>query len=190
MRIKKIDEVRAQIRELQGQRNGLQAQSRSRAEVRTHVESLVNEWHNEARAQHALNLRLLATGQARGLLSADKFGPAVVLLLGTDHVTNALLTHLDGVPEGFDAAARKARITEINAELDTLEAEEEALIVVAEEAGERVIRRADARPEIVLGRREPPPAVRPRSPHYQGKGDVVPKRRRFAIAPTFEPGVE
>lgn len=185
MSIKKIEVIRENIRELHQQRAGFQAQTRSREEVRAYVEALVSEWHAEARAQHALNLRLLATGQLRPLLTEDKLGAAFVMMLGKEQVVSALLADVDAVPEGTDAVERHAQITAIESELDALEAEEEALIVAAEDAGERVTRRADARPEIVLGRREPALAVHPRSPHYLGLGEVKPTRRRFAVYPTF-----
>jgi uncharacterized small protein (DUF1192 family) len=182
---KKIDELREKIRTLQGERKGLEAQPRSRSEVRDRVEALVQQWQREVRGEHSRNLRLIAAGQFHSLIPSDRIGHALVLLLGAERVTAALLADIDAVPEGLEVAEREQRIAAIDADLDQMEAEEEALIVCAEDAGERLPRRADARPEVVLGRRKPPPAVRPRSPHYQGRGDVAPKRQRIALIPTF-----
>lgn len=182
-RIKQIETLREEIRARQTERAALASQPRSRDEVRQKVAALVSGWQAEALRRNALNLQLLASGDHPPLveLSGDKSaGPLMVLMLGADRVQQALLTGIETVPDGLPTADREARASAIGGELDALEAEEEALIVQAEEAGEFIVRRSDARPEIVLGKRDPLPSVR--SPRYMGLGDVpTGTRRRVAV---------
>jgi hypothetical protein len=72
-------------------------------------------------------------------------------MLGEEVVVNAMLSQLQAVPESLGGAERIARLDAIATELDTLEREEEALIEAAENEGHEVMRRPDARPEIVIG---------------------------------------
>jgi hypothetical protein len=186
-RSKQIEALRDQIRARHGERTALAAQTRSRDEVRQKVAGIVAEWQRVARTQNSLHLRLLAHGQHPSLLdlTADKsLGPLLVLMLGAGDVEHALLASIDDVPEGLPTADREARASAIGAELDALEQEEEEVIVQAEDAGEFVVRRGDARPEIVLGKRDPVPTVR--SPNYMGLGDVpTGTRPRTAVYSTY-----
>ena len=79
-------------------------------------------------------------------------GPLLVALLGVDTVAAALAAHTDAVPAVPDAAARAARLAEIEAELFRLECEEEAAIEASEATdAEPIRRRVDADPRAVLG---------------------------------------
>lgn len=186
--IKKIEGLREEIRSRQAERAALLEQPQSRAQVASKVAALVAEWGAAARKQNGLHLRLMASGQHPPLVPQEPgvtLAQTLVLLLGEEKIKEALLLGIEDVPDGVPADERALRVSSIEARLDELELAEETLIEQAEEAGEHPVRRGDARPEIVLGRREPAPTVLPRSPHYQGKGEVSPPRGRVALAPTF-----
>jgi outer membrane murein-binding lipoprotein Lpp len=162
MNQKKIQALRGQIKTLQFERTALENQRLSRSEVGDKVRGTVQRWETEAAEQNRLHLLWLAHDHGGvNLLTAPttdtgaagvyaKLGPAAVLLLGAEVVAERLLAGIDEVPEGVDTDERLTRIAEIGAELDRLEAEEEALICAAEAEGIEVLRRPDARPEIVL----------------------------------------
>jgi hypothetical protein len=160
---KKIEALRGQISALQTERVALQTQRLSRSEVAGKVRRMVDEWQDKAAEENRLRLLCMAHGDhGLKLLTADTvdtvgyeggyamLGPAMVAMLGAEHVAAHLLARLDTVPEGLDTAPRLARLVAIAAELDRLEAEEEALICAVEARGDEVLRRSDARPEIVL----------------------------------------
>ena len=158
----KIDALRGQIKTLQRERTALQDQRYSRAEVAAKVRQMVLQWESEAAHHNAQRLQWMAHGDhGAELLAADcvhglstgnhaALGPAFVAMLGAEVVSARLLAGIDQVPEGLDKAERLARIAAIGDELDRLEAEEERLISAAEAQGVEVLRRGDARPEIVL----------------------------------------
>jgi hypothetical protein len=160
--MKKIEALREQIRTLQAERTALEQQRLSRAEVASKVRGMVQQWQVDGASHNAQHLRRMAAGDhGSGLLIADtvetvcegsytKLGPALVSMLGAEQVSAQLLAGIEHVPEGLDTAERLARIAAIGKELDKLEAEEERLISAAENEGVEVLRRADARPEIVL----------------------------------------
>ncbi len=160
--VKKLKPLRASIAALQSERAELRRQVRSRSEVAEHVGACVAEWQQEARRAGRYALLMLSQGDHMPLMQAPvsesspqvpaeaDLGPLMVALLGADKVADVLLTEIDSIPEGMPCAARRARLEEIGAELLALETEEEHLITAAEEAGDYIARRPDARPEIVL----------------------------------------
>jgi hypothetical protein len=185
-----IAKVRSRIHALHTERRALEGQPRSRQEVAERVRCAVSRWRDEARKDMELALREIASGGFGAMLMAQVIparygssdallGPVLALVLG-DTLTNAMLQHLEAVPEGMEAADRTARLTEISEELDALETEEEALICQGEDRGDFVLRRGDARPEIVLGTLDP---VLPR--HVEDE-EVCPRGPRFVpfIPPT------
>ncbi len=157
----RFNELREQIADLQREQRDLSSVRRSRAEVAAHVKKTVERWGAEAAKTNRLDLGELAHGHALlghvevtlGVGNSPSFadvGPLLVLLLGAQKVSTALLAGIDSVPEGLPTEQRERRLAEISAELDRLEAGEERLILASEAAGAPVLRRADARPEIVL----------------------------------------
>jgi hypothetical protein len=159
---KSIESARLKITALQRERMALEQQKASRAEVRAKVAALVNGWEEAAVKRSGLQLLWMARdGHDSGLARADigdagydglyaVLGPLLVSMLGAEHVTNCLLAGIESVPESLDKPARLARIAAINLELDRLEAEEEGLICAAEAQGLQVLRRPNARPEVIL----------------------------------------
>ena len=77
-------------------------------------------------------------------------GPLLLALLGKAVAKKALSAYVDELPEGLAPKARASRLAAIESELHLLETSEEAAIVDAEQHGEVILRRADARPEIIL----------------------------------------
>jgi outer membrane murein-binding lipoprotein Lpp len=156
---KKIEALRGQISTLQAERDALQNQTWSRSEVAYKVRRMVDEWQDKSAEQNRLYLLWMAHGDhGHKLLTADTvgtehaamLGPAMVTMLGAEQVAARLLAGIDSVLEGLDTAERLSRIAAIAADLDRLETEEEALVCAAETQGAEVLRRPDARPEIVL----------------------------------------
>jgi hypothetical protein len=168
MNSKNLDKLRAEIAALHSERRELEAMRRSRAEVRATVTAQIESWRAEGReaarrmlrdlANDSGHTRLHAQTQAPGYTAGHAdLGPALSGLLGAEVVGAFLLADLDTIPEGFDKPAREARLSEIAEELDKLEREEEAVICALEAEGESVMRRPDARPEIIIGEYDPPP---------------------------------
>ena len=75
--------------------------------------------------------------------------PVLAALLGPD-LMGAFEPHLAALPPSLDRAARRARVTELRAELFQAEVDEEALIVEAKTRGEYIARRPDADCAAVL----------------------------------------
>lgn len=158
----KIEALRGQICALKSERRALEQQRWSRAELAERVRGMVKQWEADAARENAQQLAWMAGGDhGTKLLVADTFdagraglyaalAPALVLMLGAEQVAARLLAGIEEVPVGLDTAERLARIAAIGRELDQLEAEEERLITEAEAEGLDVLRRPDARPEIVL----------------------------------------
>jgi hypothetical protein len=187
-----VSEKRARIEALKAERREIWAQARSRDEVQQCVHDQVVRWEAEAQIQLRRDLRNLAAGHRNvKLLDGDVVAGEValartlVLLLGADEVQRVLLRCLEDVPLGLDNAARNQRLFEIDDELTALETEEEALIEQSEELGTPVMRRADARPEIVIGARDPFPATLPRSPLYTASEARTPRRAPRAVPSTY-----
>jgi len=147
-----IETIRARIAALQAEREALTAQRRSRAEIAKHIDQTVDAWAAAGTASILHDLQRLAAGQPADLLSARgpvlHLGPVLCAMLGADHVKTGILAALPGIPESLDTAARLTRIRELDSSLDDLETQEEQLIV---KSGGDIQRRANCRPEIVLG---------------------------------------
>jgi hypothetical protein len=172
MSVKKLEAVRVRIAALKSEAHEIERQPRSRAEVREKVHAQIDAWREQGRLEARRALSEIAygiTGIARlnarvhdeyvGIrtpLGQADLGPALVGLLGAEVVGAFLLADLETIPEGLDRGERAARLAEIAAELDKLERDEEAIVCALEAEGEAVMRRADARPEIVLGTYEAP----------------------------------
>ncbi|GAB3647342.1 hypothetical protein [Ramlibacter alkalitolerans] len=161
--------LRTQIAELQRERDALQRQRRSRAEVAAAVDQQIKEWAERGRGAFARAVVQLSeglaaspvvlrtTGGADGVAHAD-LGPFLVACVGEVKVREAYLASLADMPEGLPRAARDTRLREIASRLDDLELQEEELVERSETSGDPIARRPDARPEVVLGA---PPANGP-----------------------------
>jgi hypothetical protein len=163
-----LRDLRARIGLLKSEQQIVWQQARSRNEVCSEVRKKVAGWYANFERRSRLHLRQLAAGHMsvpllRGDVYYDEVNLAEVLagVVGPERIEAALLRHIDAeVPPGLDSAARSQRLFEIAAELDALEAEEEALIEASERTGAPLERRPDARPDVVLGVRDPvPPRV-------------------------------
>ncbi len=159
--VEQVDALREKIVARQAERKALQAQARSRAEVVALVDEKVAEWGATGAKVATLALSCAAAGSTYSPLKVEgrafdlgratvDLGALMVALLGAQAVRAALLRGIDDVPVGLDRKAKAARLAAIERELDTLEAEEEALIEQSEAEGEPIQRRPNARPEIVL----------------------------------------
>ena len=163
----RVATLRAQRTRLCIEYNQLSEQNRSRREVMDYVAQQVADMEQRGRTARLRDLDLIARGARPNLLrvggsahtpahalvakvSAD-LGPLLVSLLGPASIEAALLRDIESIPEGLAPAEKAARLAEIEAELDRLEREEEALIEASAESGEPIPRRADANPAIVLG---------------------------------------
>lgn len=164
--MKTINQLREQIAGLKAERLAILRQGRSRDEVR----SCIDAWLSAAEQQghDALQIacdRALA-GQAfnpchihgnaavfeapgAAPVSLD-MGPLLLAFLGKSALKKALSGIVDVLPEGLSPQEKAKRLKTIEAELYSLEVAEEAAIVDAESAGESILRRPDARPEIIL----------------------------------------
>lgn len=186
-----VQDVRARIWLLREERDTVWNQARSRSEVHGYIRDKVAGWGQNFEKRERLNLRLLAAGHVGvDLLGENAYGrevglgEALVALLGAEAVEAALTRHLNAeVPPGLDRAERSARLFQIEAEIEALEAEEETLIEASEETDRSIARRRDAKPHIVLGERDPVPQRR--SPHYMGLDNAPPKRPPHAAYPSF-----
>jgi Flp pilus assembly protein TadB len=161
-----LNQLRERISELQSERASINALRRSREQV----QATVDRWLSTAEAQGKAALQLavdraqagqaLAPCQVHGNAAVYQspgaapfsidLGPLLVALVGKAAIHKRLSTLVDDLPDGLAPTAREQRLTAIDAELLRLETEEEARIVEMEQAGEPVLRRPDARPEIVL----------------------------------------
>lgn len=161
-----LKQLRERIAALQTERASINALRRSREQV----QATVDRWLSTAEAQGKAALQLavdrvqagqaLAPCQVHGNAAVYQspgaapfsidLGPLLVALVGKAAIQKRLATLVDDLPDGLAPTAREQRLTAIDAELLRLETEEEARIVEMEQAGEPVLRRPDARPEIVL----------------------------------------
>lgn len=186
-----VQDIRARIWLLRESRESVWAQARSRSEVHAYIRDNVADWGQKFEKRARLNLRLLAAGHVGvDLLGENAYrrevalGEALVARFGTEAVEDMLTRHLEAeVPPGLDKAERSARLFQIEADLEALEREEEALIEASEQTDRPIARRRDAKPHIVLGERDPVPQRR--SPHYMGLDNAPPKRPPQAAYPSF-----
>lgn len=161
-----IIKFREQIAALQVERAAIQHQTRSRAEVKATLDA----WLSAAEQKGHEGLRLACEQAAAGMaftpchvhgnaavfaspgaapVSLD-LAPLLLALMGKTAVSNALAVYVDHLPEGLAPKARSSRLAAIERELQKLEVAEEAAIVEAEQQGKIIMRRVDARPEIIL----------------------------------------
>lgn len=144
-----LDQLRAKILTLKSEAEHLDGGKRSPTEVETELQATVARWSEVATKDAKLTGIRLGDGQRLEPLEPHRtegLGPLFVALLGEDAVLDGLLrSFLPHVPKRPDAKQRTARLAAIEAELDKLEREEER---ICESTG--ALRRADARPEIVL----------------------------------------
>lgn len=168
MTIERITHLRGRIAALRNERDAHLRNKLSRSETRAYIERQIAAWGREAEESTKRDLMLLARDGWTNLLEAPTkhaigyqiagradLAPLLVALVGEKRVSTFLLADIDSVPEGLNKAARAARLEAIEAELLDLETQEEQLIEQCEEEGIPVQRRADARPEIVLGVPDP-----------------------------------
>lgn len=169
----RIADLRETIKVRQSERIQLTEQVRSPSEVRACVAAMVARWQEEATKRLRYSMIRLAGGDKNVDLGRAEvheatptrapeaeLGPLLTLVLGEAVVQERLCILLDAVPDSPDTPERLERLAAIVSELDELETEEERLICESEHAGEPILRRGDARPEIVLGRPEPVKFVR------------------------------
>lgn len=90
---------------------------------------------------------------------AIDLAPLLSMLLGPHVLAEALNVHLDALPDGMARAKRRTQIAEIEEALLAAEVAEEQAVRQCEAEGLNVARRASARPEIVLGLAQAPPAA-------------------------------
>lgn len=157
---------RHKIAALQAERSELLGLCRNRAMVMAAVDAWLAAAEAQGQAALELAVNRAQAGQAfapchiagnaavieapgAAPFSVD-LGPLLVALIGAKPLRKHLAALVNELPEGLGPDAKAQRLHEIGAILDELEAAEEALIVELELAGEDVLRRADARPEIVL----------------------------------------
>jgi hypothetical protein len=168
MRSRFLHEVQAnreQIKALQAERDSLlgdpspsgtgYGRRRNRDEVKAELERMAERLFRKGAEQARRTLIDIAFDRRTDLLSEDSTDMAASLayLFGPGALVSPLLLQLDAVPDGPNAADRKARLEAIEQELDELELAEERLIEMAEEEGEPIARRPDIRAEIVLAPR-------------------------------------
>ena len=114
---KQLQTLRSKIAALQQERAVLLGQERSRAEVEAYVREYAQRAHAEFEERARLALRRVATGDGGAALdgafrgAAMQYGATTVSaplvgIVGPDAIAEALLRHIDAVPEGKDAAAR------------------------------------------------------------------------------------
>jgi hypothetical protein len=153
-----IEELRARLRALQAERTVLAAQSRDRSQVVATVRQAVEHAHAAFVAQTRVALQVVAAGRSfespfKGeVLTVGRVQvlEGIVGALGVEAVMDMLLRQIDCVPEGLTHDVRAARLAEIDRDIERIENAEEDLIEASEAAGTPIVRRADARPEIVL----------------------------------------
>ena len=169
---KEVAKVREQIVALQHEREQLEHAPISKSEARDRVEAFVTtcatRWRPNlgpfVNASDRADTFELVPGQFRGhlhdghALADDRAAVAVALCrFAPTLVKSQLLKAVDAHigESGISAEARAERLAAIDGELDALEISEEQLIRTAEAQGLELPRRADARPELVLGDLDP-----------------------------------
>jgi hypothetical protein len=143
-----------------------QRQRCSREQVRAILDSWLANAEEQGRAALQLAVDRAMDGQAFAPLYAQgnaavfqspgaapfslDMGPLLISVLGKAAIKKTLSALVDELPDGLEPVAKAKRLAAIEAELLRLEIEEEEFIVELEQAGETILRRADARPEIIL----------------------------------------
>jgi hypothetical protein len=158
-----VDDVRAQISTVRAEADGLAAIRCTRAEA----DDVLAAWARNAEAEGLRTLRAAVAGvgvygtfddsclhvTVPAATQTANLGPILAALLGADRLA-ALLGKIadDEIPEGLPRAERAQRLKELAADLDRLELAEEALICASETTGAPILRRVDARPEVVFAK--------------------------------------
>lgn len=151
--------VRAQIDTLRRERRPIQEQRLDRAAVRAAVEGFAAALAANFDRRAAAVVGRVAYGDRPadlvhefGLASERGLVSMLAGVVGPQALADAMLRSLDDrVPEGLDAETRAQRLAEIDADLLRFEVEEERIVEESEALGAPIARRADARPEVVLG---------------------------------------
>lgn len=145
----KLNDIRANIKALTEERSHLINHPRSRADCVALMDRKIAEWQEAADRKNRANWLEAAQGERPRFLALETwdYGPLALTLLGADALRASLLRTVDAVPEG---ANREARLQQLGAELDKVEREEERTVCQLEQLRQPVLRRRDARPEIVL----------------------------------------
>ena len=150
---KKIENLRAQIADLEGERSAPVLAQKSRAEMKAMLTAVVNIWHAAGAKKGASDLQaMIEGGGAADLLlpprSANVHGVAVDLeaharalrslltfAIGTEAMLAKFAPMLDAMPEGLDVTSRQQRKADLDRTLVELEVREEALLRDAEAQG-------------------------------------------------------
>lgn len=155
---KKIDLLRAQIEKLKAEREPLAQVTCNQPEAKAAIEAWAADCVTEGEARFRRSVeRIGRTGTVDArpfIVDPDRptdLAPLLAAVVGGPALAAALIAHLGAVHDGLDSEGRARRIAEIDRALDAAEHEEERLIEASEAAGEPILRRADVRPEIVLG---------------------------------------
>lgn len=106
--------------------------------------------------------QMIKSGRARDALSARHWSlhgslnlmPLLAALLGPDQIMAALMPHIESMPPSIPAPDRVAMLADLDAKILALEEVDEAEILRREALGEKITRRGDADPAVVLRLRE------------------------------------
>lgn len=157
-----LADIRARLTQIQADIDGLAAQTLPAADAIARLDAWIRDQSARFDPAHAArtfttaNSHLLHVCDARGGRQGENavqvdLAPVLCGLFGPE-IKRRLASVIEneaGTP-GPSLAERPEILDRWNAELERLEREEEAIIRAAETAGERLARRPDARPEIVL----------------------------------------
>lgn len=159
-----IQKIRGEIKERFTAFSTAWDQRTSRAELAALVDEQISGYAVTGAAGRKLAIDRLAAGQPARLFTVATtvhteqgpcavvldMGPILTQLLGEKVMRRAVESALLDVPEGLTPAARELQITDLYAELNDLQTEEERLIRDAARAGQDIPRRVDADPAVVL----------------------------------------
>jgi hypothetical protein len=164
--MQELNELRDQIHGLKTERLAILRQQCSREQVKAMLDSWLARSEEQGRMALQLAVDRAMAGQAfapfyahgnaaviqspgAAAFSLD-LGPLFISVMGKAAVKKNLLVLVEQLPDGLELAAKAKRLEAIDADLLRLETEEEARIVEFELAGESILRRPDARPEVIL----------------------------------------
>jgi hypothetical protein len=151
-----INALRARIADLNEECQRLEQTTCSLAEAVALVQARARELAAKGARTLAHAVRYVAQGypiEFRDFsLKGGELAGVLAAIAGADRFAEVLLTHVKLPAEDVpDADARARRRAEVRAELDTLEAEEERLVLASLGTSHPIARRADVRPEVILG---------------------------------------
>lgn len=149
-----LDSFRQKIAELKESLASVESRPRTQGETRGRILRTIEE---------SMKLHDPLTGWA-GFSSFNEFAPAslpdpvsfadLAYLLGAETLADAVMSRLQASPPpggpGITAAERAKKLAALQSDLDAAEADEEVEILALESAGYTVLRREDARPEILF----------------------------------------